>query len=188
MKGDNSVLAVVFTDESGDYYLHRVEYISNPPLPWGVGWGEGLDAATYQCRRIAQLAKELYLPSLTVEANGIGKFLPGLLKNKIALAKTPCAVSEINNNKPKDLRILEAFDAPLAARRIHVHASVLKTPLLTEMTEWRPGISNAHDDGLDAVAGALAQAPVRLKRIYGKGAHNWPRGRKNHKAKTEFEI
>jgi hypothetical protein len=179
-KGDASVLAVIYTDEAGDYFLHRVEYIRNDNF-------SELDAATHQCRVVANIARELFLPALHVESNGIGKFLPGLLKNEIAKAKAPCAILEVNTTKPKDLRILEAFDAPLAARKIYVHAGVLKTPFLTEMQEWRPG-ANMQDDGLDAVAGALSHAPVRIHRIYNKGSQGWARGAKIHAAKTEFEV
>ncbi len=85
-------------------------------------------------------------------------------------------------------RILDAFDAILAARRLHVHRDVLKTPFMTEMQEWRPGANKGHDDGLDAVAGALANAPDRTPRIYGKGNHNWMRGRHSHTAETAFKL
>ncbi len=129
----------------------------------------------------------MYLPSVTVETNGIGKFLPSILRNEIAKAKAPCAVKEFSNTRPKDLRILEAFDAVLAARRLYVHRSVCDTRFLMEMREWRPG-GKGRDDALDAVAGALAQQPVRLPRLYAKGGHTWTKGAKSHRAGTEFEV
>ena len=43
--------------------------------------------------------------------------------------------------------------------------SVCDTPFMREMREWRPEGSGQRDDGIDAVAGALAQAPVRLKTL-----------------------
>ncbi|MBK7360996.1 MAG: hypothetical protein IPJ01_01430 [Micavibrio sp.] len=106
----------------------------------------------------------------------------------MARSKPPCNVKEISNARPKDIRILEAFDAVLAAKRLFVHESVLKTPFMTEMREWRPGISRGHDDGLDAAAGAISQQPVRLTRIYGTGAQNWMKSKKQHKAETDFEV
>jgi hypothetical protein len=179
-KGDNSVFAAAFTDGEGNYYLHHIEYlkITNES-----------DRATAQCRRVTELAKKLYLPSLTIENNGIGQFLPGILKNEIVRGKASCAVIEFTSTKPKDLRILEAFDALLAARKIHVHTSVLRTPFMIEMQEWRPGRSKSRDDGLDAAAGALSQQPVRIKRIYGDGGRQgWTRGAVIYKAKTEFKV
>ncbi len=184
-KGDNSVFAAIFTDEDGNYYIHRVEYLE--PSPTGRGQGEE-DNATSQCRVIAKIAKKLYLPSLTIEANGIGKFLPGLLRNEMTKNKSQCAVLEFYNSKPKDVRILKAFDALLAARKIHIHKSVLETPFMTEMNEWRPGRTKTHDDGLDAVAGALSQQPVRLHRLYGNTRQPWASGGNTHKAKSEFEV
>ncbi len=180
-RGDNSVFAIVFTDEKGNLYLHRIVYLE-------TGKQDDLDEATMQCRQVAHIAKENYLPALSVENNGIGKFLPPILRNEMARSKTPCAVKEISNTRPKDIRILEAFDAVLAARRLFVHESVLKTPFMTEIREWRPGMARGQDDGLDAAAGAISQQPVRLPRIYGKGAQNWTKAKKAHRAETDFEV
>jgi hypothetical protein len=179
-KGDKSVVAIIFADEEGNVYLHHLAYIK-------IDAHGNIDEATQQCRIVAALTKKMYLPSLCVETNGLGKFLPGLLRNEITLAKSPCAVIEHTSRTAKDIRILETFDAVLAARRLFVHHAVLQTPFVMEMQEWRPG-SNMKDDGLDAVAGALSQQPVRLKRLYGAGGHVWMRGRETQKAKTDFEI
>jgi len=180
-KGDHSVMAVVFSDAKGNYYLHHMAYIkTNDAIEQ--------DEATQQCKAIAHIAKTHYLPSITVETNGIGKFLPTMLRNELTKAHAPCAVQELHQSQNKEARILNAFDAVLAAQRLYVHRSVLKTPFMTEMQEWRPEGSKGHDDGLDAVAGALAQSPDRLTRLHGKGSHNWMRGHGAHKADTNFKI
>lgn len=180
-RGDNSVLACVFADEEGNLFLHRTAYIR-------AGAGE-VDEATAQCRMAAGIAKALYLPSITVETNGIGKFLPGILRNELALAHTPCRVQEFSQTRPKEIRIIEAFDALMASGRLHVHKAVAVTPFMTEMREWSPARTKGHDDGLDAAAGALAQQPVRLKRLYGKGAQGWIKSSPGqHKARTDFKI
>jgi len=180
-KGDHSVVAVIFTDADGHHYLHHIAYIK-------INDADKQDEATQQCKAIAQIAKTHYLPSITVETNGIGKFLPKLLRNELSAAHAPCSVRECHQSQNKDMRIIEAFDAILASERLSVHRSVLKTPFMGEMQEWRPGANRGHDDGLDAVAGALAQIPDHLPRIYGKGAHSWMRGQKPHKASTDFKI
>ena len=179
--GDNSVVAVIFCDEKGHYYLQHIAYIK-------INDADENDEATQQCKIVAQIAKNFHLPSMTVETNGIGKFLPKMLRNELALVKSPCTLTQCHQSQNKDARILEAFDAILAAERLSIHKSVLKTPFMSEMQEWRPAVSRGHDDGLDAVAGALAQLPDRLARIYGKGEHNWMRGRKSHMADTNFKI
>ncbi|MCB9982432.1 MAG: phage terminase large subunit [Rhodospirillales bacterium] len=197
--GDRSVFAIVYSDVDGNFYLHHIEYIkipsppesaaaaSSPPLAGGQG-GERDDEATAQCRIVAELARAHVLPGLTLEINGIGRFLPRILRNELARARVPCRVQEISQSRAKDLRILEAFDAILAARRLYVHKSVCATPFMTEMREWRPGVNKGHDDGLDAVAGALAQSPDRLTRIYGGGGHGWMKHSRPHKADTAFKI
>lgn len=180
-KGDHSVCAVIFADADGNLYLHNIAYIKTNEQ-------SDQDEATQQCQRIAEIAKQHYLPSLSVEINGIGKFLPNILRNELAKAKTPCKVQEISQSRAKDTRILEAFDAVLAAKRLYVHRSVLQSPFITEMQEWRPGATKGHDDGLDAVAGAIAQQPDRLARLYGVGSYTWMKPGKSHKAGTDFKV
>ena len=203
-KGDNSVLAIVYSDADGNHYLHHMEYIKiknncHPGASRDLtahGQDSGLrrndmvesDEATQQCAIVAKLAKAHHLPALILETNGIGKFLPTMLRNALANERTPCAVKEIHQSRNKDIRIIEGFDAALAARRLYVHQSVLQTPFMTEMREWRPGSNKGHDDGLDAAAGALAAEPDRLARLYGKGAQSWMRGQGAHTANTEFTV
>ncbi len=176
--GDGSVLAILFADEDGELWLHQVAYLKS---------GMAGDEATGQCHQVVALAKSLYVPSITVETNGIGKFLPQILRRELGKARVPCAVLERSNARPKDLRILEAFETVMAARLLHIHADILKTPFMTEMQEWRPGATRGHDDGLDAVAGALALQPVRLKPSGFLGRQSW-HGADTHTAKTDFEV
>lgn len=181
--GDASVVAVVFTDADGAYYLHHLAYIRTDDHSTE-------DEATQQCRAVASIMKRFQLPFITVEINGIGRFLPNILRRELANAHAPTKVRELSNSRNKELRILEAFDAVLAARLLHIHDSVKKTQLLTEMQEWRPDVKGGNDDGLDAVAGALAQEPMRVKRYYpSAGAHIWQGNHaKTHSAATEFEV
>jgi hypothetical protein len=181
VKGDRSVLAVIYADAEGSYFLHHLAYIRAEKD------GE-VDEATQQCRQVAQIARDLRLPYVAVEANGIGKFLPGILRNEMVLAHAPCSVQELTQVRSKDLRILDAFDSLLAARKLYVSRNVMKTPFLMEMQEWRPGLSRGHDDGLDAVAGAIDRLPSRMSRLYGSGAHTWGRGVQEHEAKTDFMV
>jgi hypothetical protein len=106
----------------------------------------------------------LHLPAVHLEVNGLGRFLPGLLRNEIRRAGMACAVLERTSSRSKEARILDAFDAVLAAGRLWAHQSVWRTPFIEEMREWRPG-GRGRDDGLDAVAGCLLSEPVRLPRV-----------------------
>ncbi|MFT8246321.1 phage terminase large subunit [Roseomonas sp. BN140053] len=153
--GDGSVLAATYADAEGRHYLHRLAFLT-----------QELDAqpdpATQQCMQVAAVARELLLPVVRVETNGIGRFLPALLRRELARAGVACTVVEHNNHRPKRERILSALDPALAARRLLAHESVFRTPFAAEMAAWRPDAAGARDDALDAVAGCLLAEPVRL--------------------------
>ena len=158
-RGDASVVAVVFTDEDGNYRLHDIRYLAHDPALLDC-----VDEATQQCRQVADFARENHLPQVTIEKNGIGRFLPGLLRGVFRDLGLPVAVTGLPSTRAKDLRILDAFDARLAATRLYAHERVFSSPFIMEMREWRPAI-NARDDGLDAVAGCLLSEPVLLPQL-----------------------
>jgi hypothetical protein len=185
-KGDASVVAAVFTDDHGDYWLHRIRYLKHDPA-----LAEQVDEATQLCRQVAAFARELYLPAVAIETNGLGRFLPSLLRREIAAAGMRCAVIEKVASRQKDLRIIDAFEAVLAAGRLHAHKTIFATPFAGEMRDWQPG-GKGRDDGLDAVAGCLLNEPVRLHRrppdadavVMGK----WRHGHSSIEADTDFFV
>lgn len=179
--GDKSILAIVFCDGSGHYWLHRLVQIRVEPRA-------AEDEATQQCRQVAELIRRYYLPSVALETNGLGKFLPGLLRNEIGKAGVICSVREIVSRRPKSTRIQEAFDAVLAARALHVHRAVLDGPFIREMQNWQPEKSNQQDDALDAVAGALSLEPVRLPRQTGTQRQTWMGNVSPGQAKSDFDV
>ncbi len=180
--GDNSVCAIMFADDNGNFYLHHIEYIK-------IDENDEADEATQQVRIVGKLSKEFYLPAIVIEINGLGKFLPPMLYNELARINSPCRARGLPSTRSKDVRILESFDVVMAAGRLFVHENIRKTPFIMEMREWRPGKSKGHDDGLDAVAGAISMEPDRLERKYGQArSHSWQKGAGQHNAKSEFEV
>ncbi len=155
--GDASVLAAAYTDGEGHHFLQRVAYLTHDP-------DAAEDPATQQCRAVAAILRDLLLPVVRVETNGLGRFLPALLRRELSRAGVACAVIEHASTRAKEDRILAALEPTLAARRLHAHESVFRTPFPAEMKEWRPGAPGVRDDGLDAVAGCLLAEPVRLVR------------------------
>ena len=141
----------------GRHFLHRLAYLTQDPAA-------ALDPATQQCRAVAALLGELLLPSVRVETNGLGRFLPALLRRELALAGVACTVIEHVSVRAKEDRILAALEPALAARRLYANEGVFRTPFAAEMAEWRPGAAGVRDDALDAVAGCLLAEPVRLVR------------------------
>lgn len=154
-RGDSSVLAATYADAEGNHYLHRIAYIvQEPDAPD--------DPATQQCRAVARLARELLLPVVRVETNGLGRFLPAVLRREMARAGAACAVVEQHSHRAKQERILSALDPLLAARKLHAHEQVFRTPFPVEMAEWKPDVAGTRDDALDALSGCLLAEPVRL--------------------------
>ena len=182
--GDNSVIACVFSDEAGNYYLHDLEYIS-------LQKGEEQNAAEAQCRRVVDFLERNHLPSVRVEINGLGKFLPGILRKELRTRQLNAAVLEMYSTENKQKRILEAFEVVLAARALNVHRRVYAGGFIEEMREWSFE-GSLHDDALDAVAGCLRSEPVRLS---GSGWNNkifksssWQGGGGQFQAHVGFEV
>ncbi len=178
---DGSVVALVFVDGEGVYYLHRIAYLKTDRH-------SADDEATQQCEAVASLLDSYFVPVITIETNGIGKFLPARLRQVLAARKIPCAVREAHASQNKAQRILAALDAPLAAQAVYAHKSLWQTSFITEMRDWQPAKANSADDGLDAVAGAISATPMRLKgmaqaavRVRWGSVAGW-------RGKTEFEV
>ncbi|MBF0128662.1 MAG: phage terminase large subunit [Alphaproteobacteria bacterium] len=181
-RGDASVIACVFSDGEGGYWLHRVRYLTHDP-------GAPDDEATQLCRQVAGFAREFHLSAVRLETNGVGRFLPGLLRRELTRMEVPCGVIEAVSTRAKDVRIIEAFDAVLAAGALHAHRSVWSTPFISEMREWRPGAGGGRDDGLDAVSGCLLAEPVRLVRGTGSLTRpDWRPGSAGWTARTDFDL
>lgn len=138
---------------------------------------------------MARIAHELFIPSITVETNGIGQYLPGILKRELARARVSCAVLKKHNSQNKDGRILESYDAIMAAKALYVHKNVKQTPYLMEMSEWQPKRAKNKYDGLDVVAGALSLEPIRIKYVRRDNVKlQWTGGSKTHKATSDFDV
>ncbi len=179
--GDAAVVAAVFVDETGTYWLHDIRYLNHDPAQ-----RHEVDEATQLCRQVAAFAKELYLPSVTIETNGLGRFLPALLRRELQAQGLACPVLEHVSRSNKDQRILQALDPLLAAAALRAHATVWASPFIEEMREWRPG-RRSRDDGLDAVSGCLLAEPVRLPRVGPGRRYDWRPGRSPHRAIVDFE-
>jgi hypothetical protein len=155
-RGDASVVATVFTDDSGGFWLHGIRYLRVDP----GGLGE-TDEAGQLCRQVIAFLRLMHQPAIAIETNGIGGYLPSLLRRELEAQRLTVSVVERTSAKAKDQRILEAFDPLLASGALRAHASVWETPFIREMREWLPG-GRGPDDGLDAVSGCILSQPIRF--------------------------
>ncbi|MFV3074656.1 phage terminase large subunit [Niveispirillum fermenti] len=151
--GDGSVAVLLGEDGEGHFFIHRALYLKVPP-------GAEQQAGRAQCEELAVMLKEMAVPVLHLEVNGIGAFLPETLRAVLAARQVATRVVPVRSTLAKADRILGHIDAPLHDSRLFAHESVFAGPLLREMREWRPG-GKGHDDGLDALAGALSTCPAQ---------------------------
>lgn len=156
-RGDRSAVAVVMMDRSGHYWIHAVRY-----LQFAIERLHEVDEATQLVRQAIGFAQAHQQQRLFIETNGIGRFLPALVRRELANSGQNLVLVERHSAKSKTDRILHALDPILAAGHLHVHQSVTQSGLIEEMREWAPG-TTALDDGLDAVSNAILEQPVRIQ-------------------------
>jgi hypothetical protein len=152
--GDASVVCVVFVGIDGARYIHDIEYLKTS----GAG---GKGSAREQCTAVAAFVRRNFCPSVNVEVNGLGKFLPELLQEEFRLEGIRCAVVEQYSRKSKALRIAEAFETLLSAGLLRVGQRARNSPFMAEFSDWSSD-SRGRDDGMDAAAGAISARPEPL--------------------------
>lgn len=163
---DDSVIALVFQTGDGHLYVHRTQKLT----------GE----AEAQCLQVLEFCKRYEVPQVIVETNGVGGFLPAILRK--TLGGTSIAVSDKHTTTSKAKKIIEALETPLSAGYLHVHSSVMETPFLSQIRDFAPhlvGTKVYRDDFIDSVASAISNQPIRItsgKSSFG-AANRWQSGR-----------
>lgn len=161
-KSDVSAFAVLLHDAMGRKYLHRCAALTGEVAAFAD------DEKTIiggQVMQITELVRELAIPRVSVETNGIGQFAPAILRACLKQQRLICAVSEVENTVSKNKRVLEALESPLSARVLWAHADVLNGPLWDQMLDWNPAISDQEDDYVDVFAGCVEESPERIGKI-----------------------
>ena len=152
---DASVCALIFRDDkSHNIFLHDIMYMTVPR--------EHPQPLTYQCDMVLGFLHKYKLHRLSVETNGLGNALPEILGDKIAKLGGGIFIQRITNNSKKESRIMGALEPLLGAGRLHAHNRIKQTPFLAEMMGWSPVGGIDHDDGLDAVSGAINTTPIPI--------------------------
>lgn len=171
IKSDASAFTLMLTDERGNIYWHLAEGLIGDL----AGFSKKGEIDSGQCYRIKELVTKLQIPTVTVETNGPGGFVPPILRR--ALTGTGCGVREEHSSTNKQQRILDAFEAPLSSNFLWAHVDVLNGPVWDQMKDFNPLSKNQPDDYLDSGAGAIGQTPVRIGKLVGKPtsviSQNW---------------
>lgn len=144
--GDGSVLSIVFADEVGNLYWQACI--------------ELMGEIEEQCNAVRQAVERYSLPAVAVETNGIGGFVPALLRK--ALRGMPCAVIDATAKGNKNERIIAAIEGQLSASCLWAHVSVGDTAACDQMAMFNPLTRSNKDDCIDSLAGAILAQPVRI--------------------------
>jgi hypothetical protein len=191
LRSDASAVAVVLQDDRGHRYWHRAVRLTGEVA---VSSADGKTIEGGQVMQLVELIRELRIPRVTVETNGIGAFAPTWLKAAIRQhLKVPCGVAEETAVENKNRRILEAIEAPLSSGMLWAHVSVLRGPAKNQMRDWNPATQKQPDDDIDALAGAITETPERVNRAgradlnpSAGGAQDWRPDAGVHEVEVEY--
>lgn len=150
--GDGSIMAIVYALYDGRFYIADIQSVATGYVDQS---NADNDIAQSQCLRIVHLLKRFSLKRLLLENNGIGKFLPSIMRRVLRQERYSCAVIEVAQKTNKAERILSVFDPLLAARSLVCAPHLKASKFITELQEFVPTKNSNRDDYLDAVATAL---------------------------------
>ena len=162
VKSDASAVAIVFTDSMGRLYWHRSAALTGDLEEFTE---DGRTLIGGQIKQLIDLLKPLKVPQIVIETNGPGGFVPAIARKH--LKKHGIAVREDHVTTNKQKRILDAFEPPLSSGFLWAHTSVLDGPAFAEMQAFNPALKDQPDDYVDSAAGAIADTPVRIGKVFG---------------------
>ncbi|MDR1361201.1 MAG: hypothetical protein LBJ18_02730 [Rickettsiales bacterium] len=172
-KADGSVVVLLYRDDaSRRAFIHNVLYLD-------VRDEDAHPLAT-QCERVLGFMADNGQRIIYIETNGLGNALPEILREVAGKRGQGVVVRRVINHQRKETRILDAIEPMLTTGRLFANERVRGTPLLAEMLGWTPTGGAGHDDGLDALAGALRAAPIPIRAL-GQNLHSL-------RANTDFKI
>ena len=170
---DGSVCALIYRDDKNrTAFVHDILYMTV--------YDNDLYPLANQCDTVLDFMQKYNLTRIAIEINGLGNALPEIIRTSALKKHIPINITQISNHVKKETRILNAIEPILNTGHLYMHEHIKKTMLLSEMLAWAPIGSIEHDDGLDAIAGALAMNPwpIRPTNYNNKQIH----------ANTEFKI
>ena len=154
-KADNSVCVCLYRDDRNHnifiddiMYMHVSDNDTHP--------------LNSQCEMVLDFMFRHKSRRISIETNGLGNALPEILCDVAKRRGENIYVNKITNNKNKADRILNAIEPVLTSGHLYAHTRIQQTPFVAEMLGWSPLGGVSHDDGLDAVAGAIAQVPIAV--------------------------
>lgn len=156
IKSDSSVCVLIYRDDKKRcVYLHDIKYFTVSD--------NDIHPLSSQCEMVLEFLQMHNQRILGLEVNGIGTALPEIITKTAQENGQGLIVRKITNHMRKETRILDSVEPLMTTGRLFVHERIRASPLLSEMLGWSPMGGSGHDDGIDALAGALRMqsTPVR---------------------------
>ncbi len=154
--GDNSVCILIYRDDKNRrIFVHDVMYM--------IVDDNDLHPLAHQCDKVLDFMARHGLRRIAIETNGIGNALPEIMRDVATRRSMPINVIKITNSQNKETRILDGIEPVLTTGRLYMHNRVRASLLCAEMADWTPMGGAAHDDGLDALAGAMRITPIPVR-------------------------
>ena len=170
---DGSVCILLYRDDkTKNLFIHDVAYLVVPD--------DEVHPLARQCEMVLCFMQRHGIYRICVETNGLGNALPEIMRDVCARRNVTVTIQKIINHQRKETRILDAIEPVLTAGRLHSHVRIQSTPLIAEMLGWTPVGTIGHDDGLDALAGAICAQPIPVRPL-GRSAQIFS-------ANTDFKI
>lgn len=170
---DGSVCVMLYRDDATRcVFIHDILYMTASD--------DDAHPLAHQCDAVLDFMVRHNMRRITIETNGIGNALPEIMRDAATRAGTPITITRITNTRPKVDRILDAIEPALTAGRLYAHRACSQTPFIAEMLGWSPIGGAGHDDGLDAVAGAICATPTPIRPM-GQRVHTYS-------ANTNFKV
>jgi hypothetical protein len=163
--GDDSALSLILDDTGGNYYWHVAQAMIGEFAEFSDG--ENSKIVSGQVLQACDVIEKYQVPVVYVETNGVGTFVPKLLRKALKQRRLQCAVIDINATGNKNERILAGIEPPLKSGVLWAHVDVLDGPLWDQMKDWNPAVKSQPDDFIDSGSGAILQAPVRIGKVVG---------------------
>ena len=170
---DASVCVLLYRDDKNRRaFIHDVRYL--------IVDDEDLHPLATQCESVLNFMNQHGTHLIGIEVNGLGNALPEILREVAKKKNQSIVIQKVVNHIRKESRILDTIEPLLTTGRLYANERIRITPLLSEMLGWTPIGATEHDDGLDAIAGALRMTPAPVRAL---GQTFRP-----IRAKTEFKI
>ncbi len=172
-KSDGSVCVLIYRDDKSRLiFIHDIIYL--------IVADSELHPLARQCEMVIDFMLRHNMRRINIETNGIGNALPEIMRDVAGRRNISINIQKIINHTNKETRILDAIEPILSSGRMYAHRRVQSTPLIAEMLGWTPIGGTTHDDGLDAVAGAMCAVPIPMRPL---GGHA-----QTFSANTDFKI